>query len=118
MYWSAVTFGCPHFCSSIRGAGRCRRMTWTESDSRLYQELATVAVPDRAEQMAALLTLLAFDGSPKMLTRTTERLRSFADRVEVAHFDLASTEWWPRVRKHASCSRPPEIGLLSGRLRS
>jgi tRNA (cmo5U34)-methyltransferase len=33
-------------------------MTWTEDDSRLYQELAAVAVPDRVEQMAALLTLL------------------------------------------------------------
>jgi tRNA (cmo5U34)-methyltransferase len=35
-------------------------MAWTESDSRLYQELAAVAVPDRVEQMAALLTLLPF----------------------------------------------------------
>jgi tRNA (cmo5U34)-methyltransferase len=35
-------------------------MTWTEGDSRVYQELAAVAVPDRVEQMAALLTLLPF----------------------------------------------------------
>src|SRR5262252_5350798 len=35
-------------------------VSWTESDSRLYQELAAVAVPDRVEQMAALLTLLPF----------------------------------------------------------
>jgi tRNA (cmo5U34)-methyltransferase len=35
-------------------------MGWTEDDSRLYQELAAVAVPDREEQMAALLTLLPF----------------------------------------------------------
>ena len=32
-------------------------MSWTESDSRLYQELAAAAVPDRDEQMATLLTL-------------------------------------------------------------
>jgi tRNA (cmo5U34)-methyltransferase len=35
-------------------------MSWTETDSRLYQELAAVAVPDRVEQMATLLTLLPF----------------------------------------------------------
>jgi len=35
-------------------------VSWTEADSRLYQELAAVAVPDRAEQMAALLALLPF----------------------------------------------------------
>jgi hypothetical protein len=35
-------------------------VSWTEADSRLYQELAAVAVPDGAEQMAALLTLLPF----------------------------------------------------------
>jgi tRNA (cmo5U34)-methyltransferase len=33
---------------------------WTEDDSRLYQQLAAIAVPDRAEQMAILLTLLPF----------------------------------------------------------
>jgi SAM-dependent methyltransferase len=33
---------------------------WTEGDSRLYQEIAAVAVPAREEQMAALLTLLPF----------------------------------------------------------
>jgi tRNA (cmo5U34)-methyltransferase len=33
-------------------------MSWTEADSALYRALAAVAVPDRAEQMAALLTLL------------------------------------------------------------
>lgn len=33
---------------------------WTESDSKLYQDIAAVAVPARAEQMAALLTLLPF----------------------------------------------------------
>lgn len=32
--------------------------TWTEADSLIYRELAVVAVPDRAEQMATLLTLL------------------------------------------------------------
>ena len=35
-------------------------MTWTEADSTLYQSLAAVAVPDRAEQLATLLTLLPF----------------------------------------------------------
>jgi tRNA (cmo5U34)-methyltransferase len=35
-------------------------MAWTEADSALYQELAAVAVPERAEQMATLLTLLPF----------------------------------------------------------
>ena len=35
-------------------------MSWTEADSALYQELAAVAVPERAEQMAALLVLLPF----------------------------------------------------------
>lgn len=34
--------------------------TWTEEDSRLYQQLAAVAVPAREEQMAALLALLPF----------------------------------------------------------
>jgi tRNA (cmo5U34)-methyltransferase len=33
---------------------------WTEADSELYQNLAPVAVPARAEQIAALLTLLPF----------------------------------------------------------
>jgi tRNA (cmo5U34)-methyltransferase len=33
---------------------------WTEEDSRLYQEIAHVAVPAREEQMATLLTLLPF----------------------------------------------------------
>jgi tRNA (cmo5U34)-methyltransferase len=35
--------------------------TWQEADSRLYQEIAQVAVPARAEQIAVLLTLLPFD---------------------------------------------------------
>jgi tRNA (cmo5U34)-methyltransferase len=35
-----------------------RGMSWTEADSALYRALAEVAVPDRAEQVAALLTLL------------------------------------------------------------
>lgn len=34
--------------------------TWSEADSKLYQEIAAVAVPAREEQMAALLTLLPF----------------------------------------------------------
>ena len=34
--------------------------SWTESDSLLYQKLAPVAVPARAEQIATLLTLLPF----------------------------------------------------------
>lgn len=34
--------------------------SWSESDSDLYRRLAPVAVPARAEQMAALLTLLPF----------------------------------------------------------
>ncbi len=33
---------------------------WTEDNSRLYQAIAPVAVPARAEQLAALLTLLPF----------------------------------------------------------
>lgn len=37
------------------------RAEWTEEDSGLYQVLAPVAVPARAEQLAALLTLLPFD---------------------------------------------------------
>jgi cyclopropane fatty-acyl-phospholipid synthase-like methyltransferase len=35
-------------------------MGWSEDDSRLYQELARIAVPERAEQIATLLTLLPF----------------------------------------------------------
>jgi tRNA (cmo5U34)-methyltransferase len=35
--------------------------SWSESDSRLYQKLAPVAVPARVEQLAALLSLLPFD---------------------------------------------------------
>ncbi len=34
--------------------------TWNEADSQVYRQLAAVAVPDRAEQIAALLTLLPF----------------------------------------------------------
>lgn len=33
---------------------------WTEEDSRLYQQIAPVAVPARAEQLATLLTLIPF----------------------------------------------------------
>jgi tRNA (cmo5U34)-methyltransferase len=33
---------------------------WTEADSELYRDLAPVAVPARAEQIATLLTLLPF----------------------------------------------------------
>jgi tRNA (cmo5U34)-methyltransferase len=35
-------------------------MWWSEADSQLYQGLASIAVPRRAEQMAAILTLLPF----------------------------------------------------------
>jgi tRNA (cmo5U34)-methyltransferase len=34
---------------------------WTEEDSQRYQEIAAVAVPARAEQIAVLLTLLPFN---------------------------------------------------------
>jgi tRNA (cmo5U34)-methyltransferase len=34
--------------------------SWTEDDSTVYQELAAVAVPARAEQLATLLTLLPY----------------------------------------------------------
>jgi tRNA (cmo5U34)-methyltransferase len=33
---------------------------WTEADSKLYQEIASVAVPAREEQIATMLTLLPF----------------------------------------------------------
>lgn len=33
---------------------------WTEEDSKLYQEIAAVAIPARDEQIAAMLTLLPF----------------------------------------------------------
>ena len=33
---------------------------WSEADSRVYRELASIAVPRRAEQIAALLTLVPF----------------------------------------------------------
>jgi SAM-dependent methyltransferase len=36
------------------------RDEWTEENSQAYRELATIAVPARAEQMAVLLTLLPF----------------------------------------------------------
>ena len=35
-------------------------MAWSEADSQLYQGLASIAVPRRAEQMAAILSLLPF----------------------------------------------------------
>lgn len=35
-------------------------VSWSEDNSLVYQQLAAVAVPDRAEQMATLLTLLPF----------------------------------------------------------
>ena len=34
--------------------------TWSETDSELYRRLAPVAVPDRAEQIAAILTLVPY----------------------------------------------------------
>jgi tRNA (cmo5U34)-methyltransferase len=34
--------------------------TWSEDDSELYRRLAPVAVPDRAEQIATLLTLVPY----------------------------------------------------------
>lgn len=34
--------------------------SWSEDDSRLYQAIASIAVPNRAEQLATLLTLLPF----------------------------------------------------------
>src|SRR5262245_7808060 len=34
---------------------------WTEDDSQLYQDIASIAVPGRAEQIATLLTLLPFN---------------------------------------------------------
>jgi len=34
---------------------------WTEADSQLYQDIAPIAVPARAEQLATLLTLLPFN---------------------------------------------------------
>jgi tRNA (cmo5U34)-methyltransferase len=43
---------------------------WTEEDSHLYQQIAPVAVPARAEQIAALLTLLPF--SPNDSFRAVE----------------------------------------------
>ncbi|SPF44920.1 Methyltransferase type 12 [Candidatus Sulfopaludibacter sp. SbA4] len=36
--------------------------TWTEDDSALYRELAAVAVPDRAEQIAVIAALAPFGG--------------------------------------------------------
>ncbi len=36
------------------------RTEWTEDDSRLYRELAAIAVPARAEQVATILSLLPF----------------------------------------------------------
>jgi trans-aconitate methyltransferase len=43
---------------------------WTEADSQFYQEIASVAVPARAEQIATLLTLLPF--SPEDSFRAVE----------------------------------------------
>lgn len=37
-----------------------KQKAWKEEDSTLYQQLAPVAVPARAEQLAALLTLMPF----------------------------------------------------------
>ncbi len=34
--------------------------TWTEADSELYRRLAPIAVPNRAEQIATLLTLVPY----------------------------------------------------------
>ena len=36
------------------------RTEWTEDDSRMYRELAAIAVPAREEQVATLLSLLPF----------------------------------------------------------
>jgi tRNA (cmo5U34)-methyltransferase len=43
---------------------------WSEDDSRLYQEIASIAVPNRAEQLATLLTLIPF--SPEETFRAVE----------------------------------------------
>ncbi len=37
------------------------RVTWSEEASDIYQRIAAIAVPQRAEQLAAMLTLLPFD---------------------------------------------------------
>lgn len=39
--------------------------TWDEAASKIYRELAAVAVPRRAEQIAALLALLPFDSGAR-----------------------------------------------------
>ncbi len=44
-------------------------------------------------------TVHAYDGSPKMLAHTRERLARFRDRLDTTRFDLAATDWrtfpWP-----------------------
>ncbi|HEU5087836.1 MAG TPA: class I SAM-dependent methyltransferase, partial [Roseiflexaceae bacterium] len=42
--------------------------------------------------------LLALDGSPAMLERTTRRLHSYAGRASTRQFDLASHEWRAGIR--------------------
>ena len=44
--------------------------TWSEEDSKLYREIAAVAVPAREEQVATLLTLIPFE--PKGSFRAVE----------------------------------------------
>lgn len=43
-------------------------------------------------------SLLALDGSESMRARATERLRRFGPRARVEPFELASTDWHPRLR--------------------
>ncbi len=83
-------------------------VSWTEADSRLYQDLAAVAVPDRAEQIAALLTLLPFGAS------------SAARVVELGcgegRLSAAVLHAYPRARILALDGSPEMLNTARGRL--
>lgn len=106
-------------------------MTWSESESNIYRQLAAIAVPRRAEQIAALLTLipfavdapfravelasgqgylthailnafpaatvLALDVEGSMRVETQQRSAAYAERLQVAPFDMAQVDWYERV---------------------
>ncbi len=78
---------------------------WTEGDSYLYQQLAAVAVPGRAEQIATLLTLLPFD--PREAFRIVELgcgegLLAFALLTCFPNASLVALDGSSTMRMHAS----------------
>lgn len=52
--------GCSNISDSSDLASPDINANWSEEDSALYRPLASIAVPDRADQLATLLCLIPF----------------------------------------------------------